>query len=301
MSQKKNLALHLGTHKSASTYLIRSLHDNRELLEKNGVALITPKPLRLKYGITSLVNKTHFETRGYANNAKKIKNLFKDIIEEHDSERLIISEENFLGFCGQWNGSDEIYPQADKNLKLISEALSEFDTEIFLCIRNLKSFLPSAYCEYLRHTGYVVSFADFIKNYDFSKVNWYNFVMRIATAFPSSHLKVWDFDSNFNPVTSQLIIKKLCGQNSMPYITLREKPVRKGINCNGINLLVGSFGKLTIEEWADLRKFVDGNDLWTMGKKFMPWSSIEVAFFDQKHEISLNQIANAGGNIELIR
>jgi len=301
MRQKKNVALHLGIHKSASTYLVHSLQDNRVLLEKHGVGLVTPKPLRHKYGITRLVNTTRINDKDYEGNTKKIKSLFADIIKEHDFERLVITEENFLGFCGQLNGSDEIYPRADKNLNLISEALSEFDTEIFMCIRNLKSFLPSAYCEYLRHARCVVPFNEFIKNYDFSKVGWCNFVKRVAAAFPKCQVKVWDFDSNFNPVTSQLIIKKLCGHNSMPHITLREKPVRKGINCNGINLLVGSFGKLTIEEWADLRKFVDGNDLWTMGKKFMPWSSMEVAFFDQKHEISLNQIANAGGNIELIR
>lgn len=87
MSQKKNLALHLGTHKSASTYLIRSLHDNRELLEKNGVALITPKPLRLKYGITSLVNKTHFETRGYAKKKKKKSKIYLRIL----SRNMILS------------------------------------------------------------------------------------------------------------------------------------------------------------------------------------------------------------------
>lgn len=135
----KKIYLHIGPHKTGTSYIQKFLLDNSSSLKKNG--FIYP-------------NSSDLSGDGHHNIAKYqfIKNELEDYLKsiEENNSSLILSAENFSRLN-------------NKQLQNFNEILRKFssDIEVIMYVRNPSSVLRSIWCESIKH-GSNLSHSDFL-------------------------------------------------------------------------------------------------------------------------------------------
>lgn len=142
--------LHIGIHKTATTYLQDQLEAS--FINNNATLYIPRDEFR------SLVAQKKLREKIRTASAKQIK--------------VVISDENILGHTHFISGNKNIYTNIEKRIRNIEKEMCTKKLNIFISLRNIATFLPSAYCEYLRHSPYI-SFNEFSKNIDIKNTSWY--------------------------------------------------------------------------------------------------------------------------------
>lgn len=125
----KNVIIHVGNHKTASTYLQTHILPNFE-----DTTLLT-RPF-------TQFNKA-FNTLQYADDTLYKPQDIKEILENIDTKNVILSDENFSGKLFFYNAI---------NRSMVAQRLSDLFPEatIVLVIRNQEEFVKSAYNHYVR-------------------------------------------------------------------------------------------------------------------------------------------------------
>lgn len=287
----KTVSLHLGVHKTASTYLQDSMDLNRDMIVENKADYIDLDLLR-----------THHRLAGSLNGEKaqeEINKILEEILCNEKSDRVIISDENILGYSSHWNGCSMIYPKADGNLRALEEALKGHTVEVYIGIRNMSTFLPSIYCEYLRSLSSLPNtFEEFIVNLNLETCSWLGFLRRVEKIFSRSQIRIWDYEIMRNDASVESIIRKICGFQDAPEIKLKKNISRPSINSKGIELLQNTSKDLNWRLWKSLRESMTFHPEWTKGKKYCPWKPLELSFLNNQHKNNLKQLK--GPQFELL-
>jgi len=177
------IIVHLGAHKTATTFIQNCIKINEQALLKNGVAYIHPTAMRTKLNNCFLPAKFDVE---------KIKitlsNYFSD-----DTQRLIISEENLMGIPKQIKRG-KVYTFKENSIKNIQKTFENHEIEFVLTVRSYADFLPSIYMEFLKMNKFCW-FRNFIKNLDLDSFSWTSQVSEIdAMLKPGNTLTVFKFE-----------------------------------------------------------------------------------------------------------
>lgn len=182
MSYLPTIALHLGVHKTATTYLQSRLQNSIEILKENGIGHI---PLvSLRRAVTTRLDDEQFSTQ-------QLLDLFQPYL---SCERLILSDENLIGGTFKPN-SELIYEDAGRRLKKLLSLLGEFHVELFITLRNYPDYFVSRYTESLRHYRFF-SFEQYYKSVDFESVTWLDVIASLKEAGAGSII-VSDFGDIF--------------------------------------------------------------------------------------------------------
>ncbi len=185
--------VHIGVHKTATTHLQRILRNNRNGALKDRFSVHLPEDLRPKLlalfeSISSAQNDD--ARRGYE---LDLKNMFATRVhagqqKQMDSSSItIIFDENICGTVSILQ--EHLYPRLERNLALLSKALSTEPSTYFLGIREYSSFFTSMYHEYIRSKRHV-SFDDYIGAFNYADFSWTAFVKRMLDSLDSSVEKV---------------------------------------------------------------------------------------------------------------
>lgn len=103
---------------------------------------------------------------------------------------LLLSEEDILGDSRTITGAC-LYPDLSR-LALLRRMAGRGRMEIYLSIRSLDGFLPSAYAEIIKGRRYARSdFHRFVKTFRDLETPWTDLVKRIRQAVPSASVHVW--------------------------------------------------------------------------------------------------------------
>ncbi|MCP4011087.1 MAG: hypothetical protein GY726_16425 [Proteobacteria bacterium] len=124
---------------------------------------------------------------GYASGIR----LYLGSLLSSGSRRMVISEENLIGEAKDFLDCDSLYKNSEKRLEAFSALLPNSQSiTVWFFIRSLDSFLPSVYCEFLRHWRYR-SFQSVLNgNY---LQSWLPVIDTIRSVFSHAHLNIVNY------------------------------------------------------------------------------------------------------------
>ena len=176
-----HLHLHLGAHKTASTHFQHML----EIVNSRNLSgVLIPAQATIRNNIT---HGNRFLATDHKDEVRVLLNSFLS----DESQRVIVSEENLIGEAKDFYDTDVLYSKSRARLTAFADLLPNFQNiTIWFFIRSLDSFLPSIYCEYLRHWRYR-KFGSILNGH--YKQSWVPVVNTIQSIFPGARLNVIDY------------------------------------------------------------------------------------------------------------
>ena len=203
------IRLHVGAHKTATTYIQDTLAFNRDASAGAGVAFWpreTVRPLvhaiirqRKEAPRTTLARAKAYFSPSENDPVARLRNLFSGRFD------VTISDENLLGEAkDSFEGA--LYPNARAQLITLKAALPETRLEILVALRSYDVFLSSLYAEALRN-GATIRPEDAKSAQARVAGEWPRLIAAIRDTFPSARLVVWsyeDFGHLENDILAQL-------------------------------------------------------------------------------------------------
>jgi hypothetical protein len=230
------IALHIGAHKTASTYIQNTLELNMQLLSRNNINYIPLKEMR-----RSITSKIKF---GKINTM-----MFSKLLKANtDSIRLILSDENLIGAPGDLIKQGTIYEKSRSRLSNLCNALGDEDFFVYLSVRNYETFIPSLYLELLRHHSFF-SFTEFTRKFNIFDISWYKIVRSLCIKFRQENITLWDF-AEFRNIEDE-VFSSLIG-SQLPIVKLTD-PVRPSLSGKAVAALGALHAVLSDDE---IRPFV---------------------------------------------
>jgi hypothetical protein len=182
------LHVHLGVHKTATTYLQGLLAKNAQGLNAAGVGVMPLSPFRafftrqfMKFPAGEYRLDDHVErffAHGMPSNVRG----------------MILSDENLIGICNGLISTGKSYHGAHRRLAHLKEILAGHRVAMYLSIRSYANFTSSAYCEAMRHTDQFVTFASFRERLDVEALRWPAIIERFADSLRPAEIKLWRFE-----------------------------------------------------------------------------------------------------------
>lgn len=185
------IGLHLGAHKTATTYLQRALKRQRGGLLREGVAAFGPDRLRGDLRLPSLAAPDSTPAAGFAA-------LREAITAEHAAgRRVLLSQENLLGTTrpGRIARGAQLYPLATARLAAAMSGLGVTGAEVFLAIRSPLPFLASGHGQQAK-AGRLMPFARYLDGVDPLALRWSELVARLAALDGVTQVIVWRFEDH---------------------------------------------------------------------------------------------------------
>jgi hypothetical protein len=176
-----NIVFHLGMHCTDGGLLIRSLLQNRAALAADGICL--PGPIRYR----ELLGETSTRLRGEPAPPETEAMILERIAPAPGTERVVLSNENFLCRSDVALGRDCLYPKAMKSAWL-RQCLPSHEAEFAIALRNPASFLP----DLIAGLGGPPPHEDLLAEGVFlADLRWSDVIRRIAEANPGCPITVW--------------------------------------------------------------------------------------------------------------
>ena len=150
-----------------------------------------------------------------------------------DSDRVILSEENFLGKLFDERGvvGMPLYSAAGDRISALSERLPHTRIRIFLALRRPDSFLNSIYSQVL-FGGLTLRPESFRARNDIGVVDWPGLVRRIAEVDGVSEVCLWCHEDY--PEVLPKIIDRLVGPGIGAHFKADEAIVHQGLSADAV-------------------------------------------------------------------
>jgi hypothetical protein len=245
--------LHIGAHKTASSHLQRSLRQNRKLLRAHGVAFLptgqyrkTLAPLQIQLRDGAALRDLQAQAAPLLEGAAGA------------CGRLVLSDENILGQLPRVAKGADLYPWATGRVQRSMAVLPTERLHLFLAIRNVARFLPSAYGESLRHGRYQ-TFERFISNIEPARLRWSRLVQRLRQELEDAPITVWrieDYSKSAEPAASALI-----GRDLPPGFSFIKRRLRPGLS---------ELAQRTLAKWAAEGRAVQAEKLLDEAARLYP-------------------------------
>jgi hypothetical protein len=182
------LHVHVGVHKTATTYLQGRLASNGPKLNSAGIGVMPLGPFRQFF--TRNLMKYPAETFRIENHVEK---FFPGGVPAK-IHGLILSDENLIGLCNGLVSTGKAYQRADIRLSHLKRLLAGHRITMFMAVRSYDTFTSSAYCEAMRHTEQFSSFDSFRARLDLEALRWPTLVRFFSEALKPAEIKLWRFE-----------------------------------------------------------------------------------------------------------
>jgi hypothetical protein len=174
------ILLHIGAHKTATSYMQEKLALNVDLLARRGFHY---DPLEtFRKGFSPLLSEETTRENDYV----------RFLHGKAKTMSLLISEENIMGLPGDLPREHKYYIRLRQRLARTAELLHTATPEIFLSLREYAGFSVSMYSEYIRHQKFL-PFSEYKAIFDASNFSWLSVIEEIYSAVPGAKLTLWDF------------------------------------------------------------------------------------------------------------
>jgi len=173
--------LHLGAHKTATSFIQKSLALNLDALAEHGVCFLPLDILRKNF--TAFLHGTE-QT-----------DITRELLAAIGRQTVLISDENISGAPADLIRHGTYYQSIGKRTEHAMNYIRAPKAEIFFALRDYASFNVSMYCEFLRHKDYM-PFAEYDAAFRKSGFSWVKVVDELVAAAPQSTITLWDY-ANF--------------------------------------------------------------------------------------------------------
>ena len=274
------IVLHLGAHKTASTYIQQTLSANAELIASHDIGLVLPKAYRDR--AAEMATPRRLFHRGASHAASAFKS-FVDEAQAAGQSRLTISEENLLGTLDSVLFGSGFYDRAGASLRKIVNGATDRPVKALISVRSYADYFASAWAQALRNGPYV-PFDEGLKTRLMSlEANWAVLVEDIADALPrGSELVIWQYE-HLKFVEDQ-IFRNLVGKAfSERFISLDIRPLA-GPSQKAIDTLDEMNAEGTVpdaDKIEETMKFLRKSKGF---RAFDPWTPAERATLSNRYE-----------------
>lgn len=280
----KKFHVHLGVHKTATTYTQSALKDSNATLLENGILYwdlgftrknITPS-------LRGLCRKKKHPVE-----AGECEKQLRELLSRPEigkSKRILISDENLLGFIPDIirHGG---YKGVFRRFKPIHEILNR-DVKVYITIRNYADFFSSVYCELITTKPYV-PFERLRENPALMEFSWLSVYKDLVRVFGRKNVVVFEFQtvaSNLSEVVAEMLGSDL--ELTMPGNQIRVSPSGKAVD-----FIRTEQGKNPDRSFRKIVKSATDRFPKNAGNPaFDPWTAEERARFDQRYKEDLGSI-----------
>lgn len=217
------IVLHGGFHKTATTFLQKSLQRNGGRLARAGIHYVPHRDLRKEFTVPCQQNA--YQAIGIQRKTviddptlRKMTEQFFQPIKEKKPQRIILSDENLAGHCGNCVKTGQLYRYRDPFMASFAKETPYPVREIYLAVRNYADFFSAAYVEYFRSLQSDSSEITTSRNMCALVFNhmpgWNGVINVVSKHFPGAQIYVWKFE-DFAADTSMApkLLQKLAGDS----------------------------------------------------------------------------------------
>ena len=173
------IALHLGAHKTATTYIQKALEQSRDTLRASGLGC--PSLDRIRSTITRRLDFAGFGLGGAT----------RHLMDEHrDCERVILSDENIIGGLKPPAGTRAFYGTRRRRVAPLVARLRPNPVKIYFSTRSYDTFLSAIYCEYIRHNPFVDA-RSYLSWIDLKAFSWVDVIATFVELVGSESVSIW--------------------------------------------------------------------------------------------------------------
>jgi hypothetical protein len=188
---KKMIILHCSAPKTGSTSFQHLLYANIPLLLKAGFYCPpVSRKRRIKDDLRILLAELSPRRRGRDAGIAHVRAVIGAVFAETGAHTLVLSNESMLGTPFA-KDTRTFLPRAHDKIKLIAEALSDYDVEVRFFVRDYASFLPSWYVQQVR-MGARDAFPDFLAGLDLATMSWVPVVTSLRSIFGPERVEIFD-------------------------------------------------------------------------------------------------------------
>jgi len=197
---KKKLFIHIGTHKTGSTAIQRTLLAARRELRNEGIIYL-PAPPPVYRSTPYIANLTGRDAEMVRDSQNW---LLQETEKQSAEDKFLISYEGFSGSLRT----------GYRNSGIVAECLREmtgsFDVHIIAYLRRQDSFIEAAYTEMIHAGALSSTFPEFVISLGERPFDWQLFLSSYAKHFGKESITVRRYDKEFLP-TDQSIIEDFAG------------------------------------------------------------------------------------------
>jgi hypothetical protein len=255
MPVRMKVLVHLGVHKTATTFIQSQLANNRQALATKGFGVAGIWAVRKRF--TNLFDRlswldpvSRFLTRPILR--RKLDRL---MAESDGLDTFLLSDENLTGTIAANYLLGRLYPWARPRAKLLASLLAGHDVHYFVCIRRYPDYLASSWLQ-LASKGKPPAFEKYVEKFAPHRRGWAELVADLAAAVGPDRLTVWTYDwfsqdprrvfALLAPGTDFVLAEEELKREILPSLTI------KGLNV--ISLLEGHLTRAEIRRMSRLMR-----------------------------------------------
>lgn len=196
------ISLHLGAHKTASTFIQDGFEKNLTELRAAGVDFIPTGTLRRTFTqpLNAMMQRPAEERDAMRASAAA---FLTDALAASGCGRMILSDENLLGVPAHLVMAGRMYDPEPTKMATLAEVLAPHEVEIFIGTRQMAQFGRSVFCEAIRARSMpaFVPAEAFKANWMASNPRWGDLINTLRQWFPTQRVTIWDMaDFKGNPL-----------------------------------------------------------------------------------------------------
>lgn len=277
-----DIILHLGAHKTASTYLQKRMGRSQGRLRRHLISFHGPKSLRPRVNLALGDGKGMSRAEAHMRRRDCILRLI-DEEQAIGTRRLVLSEEQLLGPLRDMILGRDFYQDAYDHLAPMAAALEGRPIHILLSVRSYAQFLASVYGQVIRGWRFM-PFDQKTRSLLLNQSRgWSELVEEVIDLFPSAaRITLWRYE-DFSHVEDK-VLDHLAGPAAGLLRPLPERPFA-ALSQRAIDWLHDQAAQGNPPDRDTVQSVYD-----TMGRgdpSFDPWSAEERAYLDGRYRQDL--------------
>ncbi|MDT0683803.1 hypothetical protein RM543_14015 [Roseicyclus sp. F158] len=226
----KRVLLLVGAHKTASTHLQRAIAAQKDVLRELGIGVLEPNDVRRFLAPLSYLLRDY----GWRRELTHLAVASAGAVCGFAPETLVVMDENILGATEPrmlWSDDGRFYPWGPGRTARTAELFPRSEISVGLALRDLGTFLPSAYGEAIRN-GALRTWEGWLGGIDPTGLRWSPTAKALSDAVAPAPLTVWRFEDY--PQIAPVVLDRLLGENAAARIPLPPEPQRVGLSADAI-------------------------------------------------------------------
>ena len=187
-----DLIIHCGAHKTATTSIQNILRSIRKSLTEHKIYYILPSEIN-SIGIIDALRLKAIEV----DQKNRLEQFFKNIIQQHKPDKILISHESFFSFVNLDPSSRSFYSSIENSLEQFSNyGIKDIFNKIRIIfyIRRQDSFLISLYLQHLSTGVWIDSFDAISKKIDYQVMSWIKPIRLFEEQFELQNIIIRPFE-----------------------------------------------------------------------------------------------------------
>ncbi|MGV3548467.1 hypothetical protein [Rhizobium sp.] len=185
--------VHLGVHKTATTFIQSQLANNRPALAEKRFGMAGIWAVRRRF-TNAFDRLAWFDPFWRFLTRPALRKRFDRLLAETPgADTFLLSDENLAGTLDANYVFGRLYPWARMRTKMLEGVLKGHDTHYFLCIRRYPDYIVSSWLQ-LATRGRPPAFEKYVEKFLPDRRGWAELVADIASAVGKDKLTVWTYD-----------------------------------------------------------------------------------------------------------